>query len=131
MLKKFSLKTDPEGFYNITAAVESYLRESGIESGICLVYCPHTTAAITVNENADPDVRKDMLLGLNRTFPDDPDYRHYEGNSSAHLKSSTIGCSTLLIIEHNQLVRGTWQGIYFVEFDGPRNRHYYVKLISD
>ncbi len=131
MLKKFSLQTGKEGFYDITRSVEAFVRESKIEAGVCLVYCPHTTAAITINENADPDVQQDMLLGLSRTFPDDPNYRHYEGNSPAHLKSSAVGCSELLIIQNNQLVCGTWQGIYFAEFDGPRNRNYYVKLIAD
>lgn len=131
MVKKFSLKTDHEGFYNITVSVESFVRESKIENGICLVYCPHTTAAITINENADPDVQRDMLYGLNQTFPDDPNYRHYEGNTPAHLKSSVIGCSEILIIRQNTLVRGTWQGIYFAEFDGPRSRTYYAKLIAD
>ncbi len=131
MLKKFSLQTGHEGFYDITASIESFLSESKIESGICLVYCPHTTAAITINENADPDVQSDMLYGLNQIMPHNPNYRHYEGNTPAHLKSSVIGCSELLIIQQNRLVRGTWQGIYFAEFDGPRSRFYYVKLIGD
>ena len=130
MLKQFSIQTDNEGMYDITQTVEAFVRESGINEGICLVYCPHTTAAITINENADPDVTRDMLLGLNNVFPDDPAYRHYEGNSPAHLKSSTVGDSELLIIENGKLIRGTWQGIYFMEFDGPRERRYYVKLME-
>lgn len=130
MLKHFTIKTDPEGLFDITSQVESVVRESGIEEGICLVYCPHTTAAITINENADPDVKTDIIYGMAKTFPDDLKYRHMEGNTTAHLKSSTFGASEHLIIHNGHLIRGTWQGIYFAEFDGPRNRSYYVKVVE-
>ena len=130
MLKQFTIRTDREGLYDITGQLEGVVRESGIAEGICLVYCPHTTAAITINENADPDVKSDMIYGLTQTFSDDPAYRHMEGNTTAHLKSSTFGASEHLIIHEGRLIRGTWQGIYFAEFDGPRNRSYYVKVIE-
>lgn len=129
MLKQFTIQTGAEGMYDITETVEDFVRETGIKEGICLVYCPHTTAAITINENADPAVSRDMMLGLNNVFPADPAYQHFEGNSPAHLKSSAVGDSELLIIENGKLVRGLWQGVYFMEFDGPRKRSYYVKVL--
>ncbi|NLG33714.1 MAG: YjbQ family protein, partial [Syntrophomonadaceae bacterium] len=96
-----------------------------------LVYCPHTTAAITINENADPDVARDVLMRLNQLYPwNHPGDRHMEGNSAAHLKASVIGSSELIPLAAGKLVLGTWQGIYFCEFDGPRQRHYYVKIRS-
>lgn len=131
MLKKFSLKTEREGFYNITSYVRQALLESGAESGIAVVYCPHTTAGITINENADPDVVTDLLYALDKTYPDRPQFRHSEGNSAAHLKSSCIGASETVIIEDGRLLLGTWQGIYFTEFDGPRVRTFYVKIVKD
>lgn len=126
-MKIFSLATAKEGFYDITRQVQQAVTESGLENGGCLVYCPHTTAAITINENADPDVVHDLLLALNDTFPDRPAFRHREGNSAAHLKSSVIGCSTMVAVEKGRLVLGTWQGIYFCEFDGPRQRKFHVQ----
>lgn len=125
----FELRTEKEGFYDITSKVSQAVRENKIIEGICLVYCPHTTAGITINENADPDVVTDLLYGLNQAYPDRPEFRHFEGNSAAHLKSSSIGCSQTVIIEDGRLLMGTWQGIYFCEFDGPRKRRYYVKLV--
>jgi secondary thiamine-phosphate synthase enzyme len=116
---------------DITDQVQNLITRANIEEGMALVYCPHTTAAITVNENADPDVVHDILLSLDKTFPwTSPDYRHTEGNSAAHLKSSTIGCSKMIPITGGKLLLGTWQGIYFCEFDGPRQRIYYVKLLK-
>lgn len=131
MLEKIDLLTKKEGLYEITEKVEQLVKASKIKSGLCLIFCPHTTAAITINENADPDVKKDLLSGLAKAFPEDENFLHFEGNSAAHLKSSAVGCSELLIIEENKLVRGCWQGIYFAEFDGPRKRSFYVKLIAD
>ncbi|MFA7043968.1 MAG: secondary thiamine-phosphate synthase enzyme YjbQ [Bacteroidales bacterium] len=116
---------------DITSDIRKIVKESTIKNGICLIYCPHTTAAITINENADPDVKHDLLMGLDKAFPDEIDFKHEEGNSSAHLKSSCIGCSKTVIIENNDLVLGTWQGIYFCEFDGPRKRTTLVKILSD
>ena len=130
MLKKYSLMTENEGFYNITSYVRQALLESRVESGIAVVYCPHTTAGITINENADPDVVTDQLYALDKTYPDRPQFRHSEGNSAAHLKSSCIGASQTVIIEDGRLLLGTWQGIYFTEFDGPRHRTFYVKIIK-
>jgi len=130
MLKKYSLKTENEGFYNITSYVRQALLESRVESGIAVIYCPHTTAGITINENADPDVVTDLLYALDKTYPDRPQFRHSEGNSAAHLKSSCIGASETVIIEDGRLLLGTWQGIYFTEFDGPRVRTFYVKIVK-
>ncbi|MDR2751801.1 MAG: secondary thiamine-phosphate synthase enzyme YjbQ [Clostridiales bacterium] len=129
MLRKFQLDTPREGFINITSQVREAI--AGIDSGICVVFCPHTTAAITINENADPDVTRDLTLGLNKAFPDRPEFKHSEGNSHAHLKSSCVGVSETLIIEQGHLVLGTWQSVYFCEFDGPRKRSFYVKAIKD
>jgi secondary thiamine-phosphate synthase enzyme len=130
MLKKFNLKTGAEGFYNITSYVRRAVIESGVSDGIAVVYCPHTTAAITINENADPDVQTDLVFALDKTYPDRPQFRHCEGNSHAHLKSSCVGASETVIIDDNRLLLGTWQGIYFAEFDGPRDRTFYVKIIK-
>ena len=125
-----TLQTQREGFYNITAAVKDEVRRSGVADGICVVYCPHTTAGITINENADPDVVRDMLLGLDKAFPDRTEFRHMEGNSSAHLKASCVGSGVTVIIENGALVLGTWQGIYFCEFDGPRTRKFHINPIG-
>ncbi|WP_295158064.1 secondary thiamine-phosphate synthase enzyme YjbQ [uncultured Ruminococcus sp.] len=130
MLKKYNLHTDEKGLYNITSYVRQALNESGVESGIAVIFCPHTTAAITINENADPDVQTDLLYALDITYPDRPQFRHMEGNSAAHLRSSCIGASETVIIEDGSLLLGTWQGIYFAEFDGPRLRTFYVKIVK-
>ena len=107
------------------------LAESGVKSGILTVFVSHTTAGITINENADPDVTRDMLNILDRTIPwDHPDYKHSEGNTAAHMKASLLGNSTQIIVEEGRLQLGTWQGIYFCEFDGPRERKIRVKVIS-
>lgn len=103
--------------------------ESGVENGVCVVFCPHTTAGITINENADPDVVRDMLLGLDKAFPDRAEFLHAEGNSAAHLKASCVGSSATVIVENGRPLLGTWQGIYFCEFDGPRRRTVYVKIL--
>lgn len=130
MLFTFTLNTDKENFYNITSYVRQSVIESGVTSGMALVYCPHTTAGITINENADPDVVTDLIYALDKTYPDRPQFRHAEGNSAAHLKASCIGSSVSVIIDDNRLVLGTWQGIYFTEFDGPRTRKFMVKIIK-
>jgi secondary thiamine-phosphate synthase enzyme len=128
---KQDLFTEKEGFYNITKTVSDVISTNNITSGICVVFCPHTTAGITVNENADPDVVVDMLYALNKTFPDFKAFQHAEGNSAAHLKCSAMGCEKTLIIEDGKLVLGIWQGIYFCEFDGPKRRNYYIKVIGE
>ena len=126
MLFSYSLKTGKEGLYDITAAVKESIRKSGVDAGLCVVYCPHTTAGVTINENADPDVARDILYGLSRAFPDRSEFRHAEGNSAAHLKASCIGSSVTLIVENGAPLLGAWQGVYFCEFDGPRERKYHV-----
>ena len=131
MIYEYSLKTQREGFYNITREVRDAVKKSGITSGIAIVHCPHTTAGITINENADPDVVHDMLLGLAGAYPERREFQHMEGNSTAHLKSSTMSPQQTIIVENGQLYLGTWQGIYFTEFDGPRSRRFCVKVISD
>ena len=116
---EYPVRTDEEGFYNVTRQVRDAVGKSGVQDGVCVIYSPHTTAGITINENADPNVVKDMLFGLKKTFPDRPEYRHMEGNTTAHLKASFMGSSATVLIENGGLVLGTWQGIYFCEFDGP------------
>jgi secondary thiamine-phosphate synthase enzyme len=115
---------------DITREVKNLVRESGIKSGICVVYIPHTTAGITINENADPDVIRDFLMEMDKLIPLSDGYHHCEGNSAAHIKSSMMGFSQTIIIEDGRLLMGTWQGIYFMEFDGPRIRKIYVKIIE-
>jgi secondary thiamine-phosphate synthase enzyme len=118
-------------FVEITAEVRRAVRADGLVAGAAVVYCPHTTAAVTVQENADPDVVRDMLLWLNRHVPKDlPDFRHAEGNSDAHLKSSLIGPSVTLVVAGGAPVLGTWQGVYLCEFDGPRTRTVHVQTIG-
>ena len=129
MVFEYNLSTPRENFYNITAQVREAIDKSGITDGIAVVFCPHTTAGITINENADPDVVHDMLLGLDKAFPDRSEFKHDEGNSTAHLKSSTIGASETIIISGGKPKLGTWQGIYFCEFDPPRNRKFFVKVV--
>ena len=116
---------------DITAEVSKVVKESGILRGICFVYIPHTTAAVTINENADPDVPRDILEKLDELVPADAKYRHREGNADAHIKSSLIGSHVAVMVENSTLVLGTWQSIFFCEFDGPRRRNVIVKLISD
>lgn len=130
MLFEFSLKTTKANeFINITGKVKEAVMKSKVNSGICVIFVPHTTAGVTINENADPDVVKDMLMELSKIVPEDKEYRHFEGNSSAHIKSSLMGSSQTVIIENGELKVGTWQGIYFTEFDGPRTRKFFVKVI--
>jgi secondary thiamine-phosphate synthase enzyme len=131
LLYSYELDTDKEGFYDITADVQDAIQKSGVRSGSCLVYCVHTTAGITINENADPDVVKDLLFALDKTFPDRPEFCHKEGNSAAHLKSTIVGCSVSIPVQDSRLVLGTWQGVYFCEFDGPRHRHFAVEIHVD
>lgn len=119
-------------FVNITHLVEDAIRESNIQSGVATVFVSHTTAGITINENADPAVTRDLLNIMDRMVPwDEPDYRHFEGNTAAHMKASMMGNSTQVIVEDGRLQLGTWQGIYFCEFDGPRQRKIGIKVIGD
>jgi len=130
MLCEYHLTTPREDFYNITLQLREAIAKSGVASGHAIVYCPHTTAGITINENADPDVAPDLLLGLREAFPDRPEFRHSEGNSAAHLKASAMGSSATVIIEGGRPLLGTWQGVYFCEFDPPRQRRFYVKVVG-
>jgi len=130
-MKTITINTDKHTqMIDIASKIEAIVRESGIENGLCILYVPHTTACITINENADPDVVIDMTYEINKIIPWEDHYHHSEGNSAAHLKSSLFGFSETLIIENKRLVLGTWQGIYFVEFDGPRRRKLHIKLIE-
>lgn len=115
---------------DITSRIEKIVKESKVKDGFCVIFCPHTTAGLTINENADPSVKKDILNHLEELVPQDKDYAHSEGNSDSHIKSSLLGSSLNVIIENNSLTLGTWQGIYFCEFDGPRPRQIYVKTIE-
>ena len=130
-LYTFELSTEEKQlFINIDEYLQQALSRSGIKNGLMLVFCPHTTAAITINENVDPDVKTDLSLGLNQTYPNKEEYIHMEGNSDGHMKSSVLGASETLIISKGRLVLGTWQSLYFCEFDGPRERNFMVKIIE-
>lgn len=115
---------------DVTAIVQKQVTEGNLTNGLCMVFVPHTTAAVTINESADPAVRRDILTVLNRIVPWEADYRHMEGNSPAHLKTSIIGSSEMIAVENGKLALGTWQGIFFCEFDGPRTRKLDVRLIG-
>ncbi len=128
--KDFNISTKSRSqMVDITSQVDSAVQQSEIRDGDVTVYCPHTTAAITINENADPSVPHDILLALEEVVPrSHPGYRHSEGNSDAHCKSSLIGCSRQVLLKDGGLALGTWQGIFFCEFDGPRRRNVYVQI---
>ncbi len=127
--KTISVKTEsPQQFIDITQQVRHVVRESGVKSGVCRVFIPHTTAAVTINENADPDVRRDLLARLDQIAPPDGTYLHTEGNSHAHIKSSLVGSSVVVFVEAGQLVLGTWQSVFLCEFDGPRTRNVMVRV---
>jgi secondary thiamine-phosphate synthase enzyme len=131
VLKKFELKTNRENeLVNITRIVQDTVAESGAQSGLCFVYSPHTTAGINVNEGADPDVVLDILMELDKIVPLRDGYRHFEGNSAAHIKSSLFNAGAEFIIDGGKLLLGQWQAIYFCEFDGPRKRSVYIKVLG-
>lgn len=115
---------------DITSKIQDIIKPIDIAEGVCMLYVPHTTAAITINESADPSVKKDILMILNDVIPWKASYRHLEGNSPAHIKSTLVGASELIAIENGRLVLGTWQGIFFCEFDGPRTRKVHVRLLG-
>ncbi len=118
-------------FVDITSQVQDVVRKSGISEGLCTIFVPHTTAGLTINEGADPSVQRDILTHLEKMIPHRGDYRHLEGNSDAHIKASLMGSSQTVFIEEGQLVLGTWQAIYFAEFDGPRQRKAMVRVTGD
>ena len=128
-MQQLSLNTPAEGFIDITGQVRKIVASGNVQNGLCQIFVPHTTAGVTINENADPDVVTDMLAALGKMVPD-LHYRHSEGNSPAHVKSSLVGCSITVPIAEGRLCLGTWQGIYFCEFDGPRTRKVWVQLVG-
>lgn len=131
-LKEHTISTQhAQQMSKITNMIREDIQESGVKEGTVLVFSPHTTAGFTINENADPDVVHDMLLGFEKVFPtEQPYYRHMEGNSHAHMKTSLVGPSQTLIIHKGEIIFGIWQDLYFCEFDGPRNRKFYVKIVE-
>lgn len=129
---KFSIVTDSRVCYkDVTKEINQLIKSSGIDSGVCFIFIPHTTAAVTVNERADPSVMRDVAAALNKLIPMDDNYHHLEGNSAAHIKSSLVGAFQVLPVENGQLVLGTWQAVFFCEFDGPRNRNILLKILPD
>jgi secondary thiamine-phosphate synthase enzyme len=133
MQKSLTIQTPPNsGFVEITHQVMTLIKEETFESGVVIVFVPHTTAGITINENADPNVVRDFMADLERLLPSHQDYyRHYEGNSAAHIKASMMGSSVTVLVEGGRLQLGTWQGIYLCEFDGPRSRRIQIKFVPD
>ncbi len=128
-MKQISVRTTSQTeMIDITPAVQEAVNESGIQSGAVAVFVPHTTAAVTINENADPSVKRDMLYEINKVIPFDDHYHHLEGNSAAHIKASLFGSSETILVENGRLQLGTWQGIYFCEFDGPRHRKVWIQV---
>ena len=131
MIRKLTVRTGARSeMIDITGQLRSAVQESGVRDGVCLVFVPHTTAAVTINENADPDVPRDMLMVLDKAIPWQDRYRHREGNSAAHVKSSLVGASETVLVEAGNLVLGTWQSLFFCEFDGPRTRKVLVRVES-
>ena len=131
-IAEFSVKTGSrEEMVDVTAKVRQAVKDAGTDSGMAVCFVPHTTAAVTINENADPDVTRDIIYKLNKDIPKNEDYHHGEGNSDAHVKSTLVGASEHILIDGGNLVLGTWQGVYFCEFDGPRTRRLYVRILSD
>ena len=128
MKKLYVITRDRVEMIDITDQVSKAVMEAGVEDGICHLFVPHTTAAITINENADPYVIKDITTHMSKVVPEDGGFRHGEGNSDGHIKSSLFGVSLTIFVQAGRLVLGTWQGIYFCEFDGPRNRQVYVRV---
>lgn len=131
-MKTVSIETKERNqMIDITSIVETSVRESGVKGGVCYVFVPHTTAAVTINENADKDVTRDILSTLSKLIPYKGDYRHMEGNSDAHVKASLVGNTATVIINDGRLVLGTWQSLFFCEFDGPRKRRIIIKVAGD
>jgi len=127
---QFSVKTRSQTeLIDITASIQEVIQKSGLEEGLCFVFVPHTTAAVTINESADPSVKSDILKVINKVIPWEAGYRHMEGNSPAHIKSTLVGASELIAVEKGRLVLGTWQGVFFCEFDGPRTRKVHVTFL--
>ena len=131
-MEKINIKTARRiELVDITEEIQNIVTKSKIKEGVCFLFCPHTTAGLTINENADPSVKKDILNTLNKLVPENAGYAHSEGNADSHVKSSLLGSSVTLFIEGGQLALGTWQGIYFCEGDGPRSRQVWAKLSKE
>ena len=131
MIRQLTVRSSARSeMIDITGLVRSAVRDSGVRDGVCHVFVPHTTAAVTINENADPDVPRDILMALDKAIPWQDCYRHREGNAAAHVKSSLVGASEMVLVEGGQLVLGTWQSLFFCEFDGPRTRKVLVRVES-
>jgi len=129
MLNRLSIRTRSKSeLMDITPLVRDVVDKSKIENGVCYIFVPHTTAGITINENADPSVREDILIELDKLVPWQGNYTHLEGNAAAHIKASLVGSSETIPVENGELVLGTWQGVFFAEFDGPRRREVWVKI---
>lgn len=129
-MDKINIKTNARSeLIDITDRIQAIVTKSKVKDGICFVFCPHTTAGLTINENVDPSVRSDILKELNKVIPLDDNYSHSEGNAAAHIKASILGSSVTVFIEDGRLTLGTWQGIFFAEFDGPRSREVWAKII--
>ncbi len=132
MLQTLTLHTSScHEFLDVTREIQAAVLKSGVREGFCHLFVPHTTAALTINENADPSVKSDMLMVLNKIIRDQEPYRHLEGNSPAHIKASLMGPQLTLMVSNGSLVLGTWQGIYLCEFDGPRSRRLHLKVVGD
>ncbi|MFA5410693.1 MAG: secondary thiamine-phosphate synthase enzyme YjbQ [Candidatus Omnitrophota bacterium] len=130
-MERISVKTSSRiELIDITDKVQAIISKSRITQGVCFIFCPHTTAGLTINENADPSVRRDIVSALNKLVPANAGYAHSEGNADSHIKSSLFGSSLTVFIEGGQLAFGTWQGIYFCESDGPRSREVWVKIVT-
>ena len=130
-MRQFTVKTSSRcEMIDVTSQVAALVREEKLQNGLCHVFVPHTTAAVTINENADPDVQADILLGLARLVPEKGNYRHREGNADAHIKASLFGASETIVVHEGKLVLGVWQSIFFCEFDGPRTRTVNIKLTA-
>jgi len=130
-IKKFSVPTHARTeLINIDDTVQRAVAESGVQTGLCHIFVPHTTAGVTINENADPDVIRDMLMEIDKIIPFEDGYHHAEGNSAAHIKSSLVGCAQTVPVEEGRLALGTWQSIFFCEFDGPRHRQVIIQIIG-
>ena len=130
-MQTFQVRTSTHTeFIDITRSVQEAIKKTGVEDGICIIFIPHTTAAVTINENAGPSVVQDIVMELNKIVPFKDQYRHLEGNSPAHIKASLVGCSQIVFVESGKLVLGTWQGIFFCEFDGPRSRQVHIKVME-
>lgn len=131
-MQKINIRTSKKNeIIDITRVIKGIVEKSKIENGICIVFCPHTTAGITINESHDPSVKTDILFSLEKISPDYKEFRHSEGNSDAHVKASLMGSSLNLIVNDEKLALGQWQGLFFGEFDGPRNRELYIKFIKE